>query len=285
MAPLAGLQGLNAQAPQETDQGVLEAHGGPVDPSHGEYGQEYVPTWPAGYGTGYDGTQYGPQNGLEPDTSLFQTDPSRRTDDYTPSAHGSPYPKGIIQPSLEDPGSYSLSAELLARQRSDIHGTDLGAVGVHTRAVSGRESPVHYTVDRYTAPNATDLAAVPGQLRQGNNGIGRDTSQGYGVLNTTPEFQAGHSIRIVQHDTVHFDHTLDNAPPQPFWGKFGLEQATFDGPDSPYGPVGGDTTTGQQVPWEGRIGNPTAYQQPPEPTVVQSPPPGGDAWAWLWLTR
>jgi hypothetical protein len=273
MAPLAGLQPFSA-ASQVTDQGVLEAHGGPLDPSHGVPGAADTPTWPAGYGAGYDGTQYGPdtnQDGMSYDAGTGYPG----NGDKTPSVHGAPYPRGIIQPDLETPGSYAQVADQLAVQRTTLHGTDLGAVGTHLRGIAGREEPANYTTDRYTAPNATNLAAVPGQLRQG-----KDTSQGYGQLNDNPEFQAGHSMRRVQHDTVHFDRTLEYAGPKPFPGKFPLSQGNFNGPDSPYGPVAGDTSTGQQIPWEGHIGDPTAYSQPVEPTVVQGSPSTGDAWAY-----
>jgi hypothetical protein len=277
MAPLAGLTGFNAQAPDATDEGVLEAHGGPVDPSHGTYGQDFVPTWPAGYGSGYDGTQYGPDIALDPRD--YQAGASGHGADETPTAHASPYPRGIQQPDYVTPGSYGLVAEQLALQRSQLHGASMGAVEVHNRAVSGRESPVNYTVDRYSAPNQTGLASVPGQLRQGNNGAGRDTSQGYGALNSTQEFAEGHSIRIVQHDSAGFDNTLANSPPRPFNVRWPQRQASFDGPDSPYG-IYGDTTTGQQIPWEGHIGDPTAYVQPPETAVGQPAGQAQDTWAY-----
>lgn len=277
MAPLAGLQSFSAQGADVTDEGVLEAHGGPVDPSHGSYGQEFVPAWPAGYGTGYAGTQYGPD--VNQDHGNYDAGASGYGDNLTPTSHTAPYPRGIRQPDYVSPDSYATVADALALQRSELHGQDLGAVEIHNRAVSGRESPVNYTVDRYTAPNQNDLAAVPGQLRQGNNGAGRDTSQGYGQLNSTEEFQAGHSIRIVQHDSAIFDRTLENSPPRPFNIRYPQQQATFDGPDSPYG-IYGDTTTGQQIPWEGHIGDPTVYVQPLEPAVSQGTSNQADAWAY-----
>lgn len=277
MAPLAGLTGFD-QASQVTDQGVLEAHGGPVDPSHGEYGDHLGDSWPSAFGTGYHGAQYGPvvDQGSWPDYNQ----PGRPLD-RTPDTHSAPYPRGLIQPDLESPGSYAQAAQALQAQRTVLHGQDLGGPGVTTRrAPGGHETPVDITVDRYDAPNVNILSQVPGQLRQGNNGAGRDPDQGYGKLNDTPEFQAGHSIRIVQHDTLHFDRSLDYAPPQPFWGRVPIQQAGFDGPDSPYGQVLGDTSTGQQVVWEGRIGTPTAYAQPPEPAVNQAASQQQDVWAY-----
>lgn len=277
MAPLPGIYG--DKPPQVTDQGVLEAHSiGGIDPDHGEFGDTSGQTWPSAYGTGYEGTQYGPdvENGDYPE---FYEGGHKM--DATPTSHEAPYPRGIIQPDLETPGSYADSATRLSAQRRALHGPSLGAARFFNRfAPGGRESPVDITVDRYDAPNANLLASnVPGQLRQGNNGVGRDTTQAYGALNDTPEFQAGHSIRVVQHDTLHWDRSLDYAPPQPFWGRHEIAQTRFDGPDSPYYAMG-DTTTGQQVVWEGRIGTPTAYSQPSEPAVNQATSSSEDVWPY-----
>lgn len=276
MAPLAGLGSLSS-APQETDMGVLEAHGGPVDTTHGYYGDRLGDTWPSGYGSGYHGTSYGYEvdQGEWPD---FNQPGAKQ--DQTPTTHESPYPRGIIQPDLETPGSYALAAEQLRVQRSEVHSPDLGAPGYLNRnAPGGRQVPDHWTTDRYESPAETNLSAsVPGQLRQGSNGVGLDVSQGYGRLNDTEEFQHGHSIRVIQHDSLAWDRSLTYAPPQPLYPRYPMTQATFDGPDSPYG-VLGDTSTGQQVVWEGRIGNPTAYQQPPEPAMNQAVQ-SNDVWSW-----
>lgn len=279
MAPLPGMYG--DKPPQVTDQGVLEAHSiGKPDPSHGHFGDTSNQSWPSAFGTGYDGTQYGPdiENGDYPEFNQ-----GGHKMDATPTTHQAPYPRGIIQPDLETPGSYASAATLLSEQRKRLHGVALGAARYLNRfAPGGREMPVDITIDRYAAPNANLLSSnVPGQLKQGNNGAGRDTTQGYGALNSTSEeFNTGHSIRIVQHDTLHFDRSLDYAPPQPFWGRHEIAQSRFDGPDSPYGPVLGNSSTEQQIVWEGRIGTPTAYQQPPEPAVNQSEINDGSQDVW-----
>ena len=280
MAPLPGMYG--DKPPQVTDQGVLEAHSiGNPDPSHGKFGDTSNQTWPSAFGTGYGGTQYGDDIPVDMVPEFNQ---GGRKMDVTPTTHQAPYPRGIIQPDLETPGSYAASATALTAQRRALHGISLGAARFFNMfAPGGREAPVDITVDRYSAPNANMLASgIPGQLRQGNNGVARDTTQAYGKLNeSSEEFNAGHSIRIVQHDTLHFDRSLDNAPPQPFWGRHAIQQTRFDGPDSPYGQVAGDTSTGQQIVWEGRIGTPTSYQQPPEPDVNQNvPDSSGDVWAY-----
>lgn len=282
MAPLAGLTGISGQdtPAQVTDEGVLEAHSiGAIDPGHAQYGSDVNESWPAAYGLGYQGSQYGV------DVSQGQVpyyDQPGRPLDSTPSTHQAPYPRGIIQPNLEQPGSYAETATDLAIQRDELHSQDLGGPGVTNRnSQTGKEIPSHYTTDRYDAPNQTMQAPIPGQIAS-TFGTGRDTGPGgYGQLNSTDEFQRGHSIRRVQHDGMPWDRSLDYAPPQPFWGREIIQEATFDGPDSPYGQVMGDTSTGQQVVWEGRIGNPTSYVQPPEPAINQAPSyTGGDVWAY-----
>lgn len=286
MAPLKGVTGLNAapaNAPgmQYQDQGVLEAHGFSLDPSHGVVGDAAGQMWPASYGTGYSGTQYGSEviQGQKPYYNV-----AGFPGDATPDTHCSPYPRGIIQPNLEQPGSYADAAFKQQVQNVELHGVSLGGDKKYNRnSPTGKEVPAHYTTDRYDAPNVNMLAqGVPGQIRGGISGNGHgwaDTTQGYGELNSTEEFQKGHSIRRIQHDTMHFDHTLDNNPAVAFRGKFPVEQADFN-VDSPYGPVLGVATEGAQRVWESHIGNPTSYQAPAEITVNQNPPTGDDVWAY-----
>lgn len=270
MAPLAGLTGLD-QPSQVTDQGVLEAHGGPVDTSHGEYGG-YDVMYPAAYGSGYHGTTYAgeiPQDSEPPGMS------SGMLLDDTPSAHRAPWPRGIPQVD-STPGSYTELAEVRFAQDAVLHGTGHGGPGfLNRQAPAGRETPVDYTVDRYDAPNETLLSQVPGQLR---GFPGKDTSQGYGQLNPTDEFARGHSIRIVQHDRMPWDYSLRESPPQPFWGRKEQVQARFDGPGSPYG-VYGDTSTGQQV--MARTGGaqyPTSVTPPAEPVTLPQASGVQDVW-------
>src|SRR6266568_1581220 len=54
------------------------------------------------------------------------------------------------------------------------------------------------------------------------------------------------------------------------------QQNTFTGPDSPYFEMG--DIDGANTPWEGRIGDPSPYIQPPEPTIG-TPPISEDVWA------
>ena len=113
----------------------------------------------------------------------------------------------------------------------------------------------------------------------GGHGQGNaDTTQGYGVLNSLPEFQMGHSIRRVQHDTAHFDFTNTHGEQDvPFQGRHPVQQMPLDGPDSPYFDNG--SIDGANTPWEGRIGDPSPYVQPVEPTIGTAPD-SSDVFAW-----
>ena len=283
MAPLAGLTGMNTDPSiQYTDQGVLEAHAnvGGVDESHSQIGDEYAPTYPAGYGSGYHGTAYGP----EVDRSGQRGYSNRQSGvaiDQTPTSHESPYPTGVRQPDLETPGSYAADADAKRAQVKLLHGRDMGGVRKNViRSPAGREIETHYTTDRYDAPNETQLAPnVPGQLR-GSGGHLKDTTQGYGQLNNLDEFQRGHSIRRVQHDGIPWDRSIDYAPGHVFLGRH-LHRTPPLTVDSPYGQVAGDTSTGQQV-MEVR-GYPTPYQPPSIPTVQPTgvSSQAEDVWAYL----
>lgn len=286
MSPLSGNTGMNGstQPTQWNDEGVLEAHGGPVDPSHSHYGNA-GDTWPAAFGAGSQATQYGPvvNQGQRPAFNV----PGAPMD-HTPTTHQSPYPRGIIQPNLEEPGSYARAAWQLAKQQVQLHSPDLGGPRKNSgHAPGGQETPVDISVSRYDAPNANILSAnVPGQLRGfggasgGSGGSGwADTTQGYGKLNSTEEFTRGHSIRIVQHDRTGFDYTLQNGQHTAFSPKWPVQQADFN-TDSEYGPVAGVATQGAQIPWEGHIGDPTAYQPPAEVTVNPAPSASPDVWSY-----
>lgn len=287
MAPLQGLIGLD-QPSSFMDEGVLEAHAnvGGIDQTHSTVGDASGQKWPAAYGTGYNGEVWGWEASQG---EMPEYDQPGYPLDRTPSTHVAPYATGIIQPNLEEPGSYADAATRLAEQQVILHSRGLGGERLtNARSPAGRETEIDTTVDRYDAPNSNVLATnIPGQLRSvaaGGGGVNAggksDTTQGYGKLNETEEFQRGHSIRIVQHDTLHFDHTLDNGGHTPFWGRKVIGEAQFNDPNGPYGEVGGDPSKGNQVPWEGRIGFPTSYVQPSEPTVVNPPSGDSDNWAW-----
>ena len=292
MAPLQGLSGLYQADPQDTadvmDEGVLEARAFSLSSEHGQYGSQH---------NGYSGTvplssPFGPSlvyDGYDPDAVAEFGGSGYRVPgagyDQTPVTHSSPYPRGIIQQSWDNPDAVAA----VGTQLNELHGPDLGGTKLHVgHAPSGHEEETHYTTDMYTAPNENYLSAdVPGQMKgsgsfsSGNGSLGgnADTTQGYGVLNTLPEFNAGHSIRRVQHDTVHFDFTNTHGEQSvPFYGRHPVGQMPLDGPDSPYFEQG--SIEGGLIPWEGRIGYPTPYQQPAEPTIVQASPATNDVWAW-----
>lgn len=290
MAALQGLQGLYAD-PQDTtdvmDEGVLEARANTLDPEHGMYGSQsdgysgQIPTespysamtvyegWDSSYAEMYGGRNY---------------DVIGEPTDFTPVTHVAPYPRGIIQQSWDDPNALARVND----QRLALHQPDLGGPKFfNSNAPAGHEEETHYTTNRWDAPNDNNLSQVPGQVKGtgfansvGASGHGNaDPTQGYGVLNTLPEFTMGHSIRREQHDSVHFDYTNTHGEQNvPFMGRHPVEQMPLDGPDSPYFEQG--DIDGANTPWEGRIGDPTPYQQPAEPTIVAAPPQGSDVFAW-----
>ena len=285
MAPLPGIQGLT-KPPNMTDEGILSAHAAPgTATTHSEYGDTAGQNWPAGYGAGIHGTSYGVDINNTGQRGEHGG-PAGQLIDQTPDVHCAPYPE--TGPATMDHGTQAdINEAATARmvQRHALHGRALGAeIFTNRFSPAGRETPTNFTTDRYESPNETMLATgTPGQLASAGTGGGasKDTTQGLGQLNPTDEFAHGHSIRRIQHDPMVWDRSLDYAPPQPLWGRYQLREARFDGPDSPYFEAG-DTSTGQQVVWEGRIGNPTAYQPPAEP-LINPPSPasaGEDSWAW-----
>lgn len=288
MAALAGLSGLYPADPQDTgpvfDEGVLEAKANPLDDEHSDYGVQHlgysgtVPdaspfagmgTYDAGFTEEYDYGQY-------PDT--------RSPGDQTPDTHAAPYPRGIRQYSHDNPNGLAEASEQLEL----LHGQEFGGTDrMVLSSPAGHEEETHYTTDRYDAPNDTYQAAVTqGQLKPsgsasagGYGGGNADTVQGYGVLNSTPEFQMGHSIRRVQHDRMPWDYTNTHGEQDvPFYGRHPVGQMPMDGPDSPYFEQG--DISGAQVPWEGRIGYPTPYVQPAEPVIIPASDDSGDVYAW-----
>lgn len=289
MAPLAGLSGLYPADPQDTqdtfDEGVLESKAFSLDDEHGSYGSQhlgYSGTVPdsspfAGMGT-YDA-------GFTDEYASGEYPETRRAGDQTPDTHAAPYPRGIRQYSIDDPMGLVEAGE----QTALLHGQEFGGTGrMVLSAPSGHEEPTNYTTDRYDAPNETYQATVTqGQLKpSGDNSAGgygggnADTVQGYGVLNPTAEFQMGHSIRRVQHDHMPWDYTNTHGEQDvPFQGRHPVFQMPLDGPDSPYFEQG--DIEGGQMPWEGRIGDPTVYVQPPEPTVLSGQgDSSNDVYAW-----
>jgi hypothetical protein len=293
MPPLQGLTGLYSD-PQDTgdymDEGVLEAKHNDLDPEHGQYGSQsvgysgVVPTEnPYGPFPAYDGWAF------NPDYSGMDYNVYGAPDDMTPDKHIAPWPRGIQQPSYDDPDAYVLVGE----QLQALHGENMGGVYFQIfNSPAGHEEATNYTTDNFLAPNENYLAPeVPGQLRPGygygggRGGVGNaggsnaDPTQGYGVLNTMPEFNTGHSIRRVQHDRMPWDFTnIHGEQDVPFPARHPVQQNQLDGPDSPYYEQG--NIDGANIPWEGRIGDPTAYQQPAEVTVAPAMTSSPDVFAW-----
>jgi hypothetical protein len=305
MAALQGLSGLYSD-PQDTtdvmDEGVLEARANPPDSDHQEYGVQYlgysgsVPTEsPFGPLAVYDGWDSGDAAAFGPTQSTqYGMRGYGEGYDETPTTHASPSPRIGLSSMLswDNPNG----AAEVGIQGTELHGPDLGGVEFNLlHDPTGREEVTNYTTNNYVAPNENYLAEdIPGQLKSasavamgggagaggshtggGGGGSNADTTQGYGVLNTMPEFNSGHSIRREQHDRMPWDFTATHGEQDvPFMGRHPVQQMPLDGPDSPYFEMG--DIDGANVPWEGRIGDPTAYLQPSEPTISPQPLPQAD---------
>jgi hypothetical protein len=286
MAPLQGLKGLYPD-PQVTgqylDEGVAEAKANPLASDHSTYGSQaygYSGQDPShspfasfsAYNAGMSGTGY----------SGMGTPVAGEEIDQTPVTHHAAWPRGIQQMSWSGPDDYALVGD----QMRAMHGTDDGAVELYNSfSPAGRETPWHYTADRYESVDHTILASDPEQLRPtgsqsqtGRGSGGADVDQGYGVNNDLAEFNHGHSMRYVQHDSAVFDYTNTHGEQDaPFWGKHPIQQPQYDGPDSPYAQMG--NIDGANIVWEGRIGDPAPYVQPPEPAYAP-PLTSQDVWAY-----
>lgn len=283
MPALAGLSGLygTGKPAGMTDVGVLESRAipGGLDPMHSHPGDTTGEAYPAGFGAGYKATAYGPDVEVDSQTGEFYDSSFSGGQDRTPSSHSSSWPRGIIQDSYDTPGTLALVNE----QMRIPHAIDKGAVNAYTTySPVGREIPAHYTTDRYDAPNATVLSTtIPGQLRSSSSGgqAAKDSVQALGALNDLPEFQMGHSIRRVQHDTLHWDYSTLHGGPRPFYPRTPVVQPAFDGPDSPYGPVQGGIDGSFAPDRTGGATFPTPYPPIPDPTVAASYT-DNDSWAY-----
>ena len=294
-AALAGLTDLYGQLDRQpagtVDEGAYQLLDQQVpSDAHSLPGDTSGQTWPGGYGLGYSGQSvYTDSSGVLTDyvpVPYTVHGPPGEVDE-TPSSHAGLWPRPeATEISTLTPDTLWVVGE----QSRLLHGLDYGGPAVFSSdSPGGHEEPVNLTTDRYEAPNENHLLKAVGHLRSLIGGIGgnaggghlgaADVDQGYGELNTLPEFQAGHSIRYVQHDTLHFDHTGLKTPEEGVWlGRHpsGTQQS-FDGPDSPYS-VQGQTTTGVFRP-EVR-GFPTEFAATPAPTVLPALAAGPDVFAW-----
>lgn len=293
MAPLAGLTGLYSPDPMDTgqymDEGVLEARALPLDSDHGSYGSQSpglmgIDPGASPYFSGQGAYEAGSTDEYGGTGEPFPGKPR----DRTPDTHSAPWPRGIRQFSNSEPDGLAYAGEQMAA----LHGDEFGGTYKYLgSSPAGHEETTHYTTERVAAPNQTIQATVTeGQLKgsafyggNGHQGGNADPVQGYGVLNPTEEFQAGHQIRRIQHDRMPWDFTNTHGEQDvPFYGRHPVQQMPLDGPDSPYYEMG--DISGGQIPWEGRIGYPTTYQQPSEPIVVypddSSNTGSADVFAW-----
>lgn len=287
LAGLTGMYGALDTAPAGSiDEGayqVYEQRAG-YDEAHGKTGDTAGQLYPAAYGGGWNGQgvyDNAGQFGETPEVlAQFYPGLTNGALDQTPSTHGGLYPRpGATSISTLNPDALSIVGD----QLRGLHGKEEGGSVVMYDAPGGHEEPTNTTTDRYDAPNENMLRKATGHLRSWIGGVGgnaggahlgaADVDQGYGQLNDTPEFQAGHSIRVVQHDKLHFDQTgLRSSETGAWLGKHPVgTMARFDGPDSPYS-VEGDPVGGMRAGMASVLDYPTEYAGPPAPTVLPAAP-------------
>lgn len=241
MPPLAGLTGLYGPAVDRPAGGILRDpsnYGGPADPRHQIAGDS------AGERP-YVGTQY-----ADPVSTDQQTPQGAGTGmvyDHTPSSHAAPWPDGIA--TLEGYGD----------QIHGLHGLDLGGPAHVDAAVRVPvDVQVHQALTQSNDSNI--LAAVPGQLRAGDD----DVSQGFGTINGYG-LGAGWGQWRQKLDGIPLDKTGTISQDRPFLGKIPVYTHRYDN-DSAYG-IMGDSTSGMHLA-DTPSGFPQPYVQPPDPVVL-----------------
>lgn len=289
MPRLAGLTGLYGELDTDPagsiDEGAYQVYDqrAGFNEAHALTGDTAGQVYPAGTGSGWSGQAvYESTGDLGEWANVPGYDPGNTHGpiDYTPSTHGGLYPRpSATDISILDPDALAVVGE----QLRGLHGTEQGGTVVLYDAPGGHEEPTNTTTDRYSAPNVNGLRKAAGHLRGIIGGLGgmgggshlgqADVDQGYGELNSLVEFQEGHSIRVVQHDTLHFDFTGLHAAEEGTWlGKHPVgTNVRFDGPDSPYN-VEGDFEGSFRAGNASTLGYPTEYASPPAPTVLPAAP-------------
>ena len=260
---LSGLTELYGHASDGLEgAGALASQGTTADPSHAIWGDAAGPPWATGPYPSDGQTPYGPDwllVGEPPPVAGLETTPA----DRTPISPAAPYPRLSPADSQLRDGAAQWDAQAASAL---LHGADLGGPARITGDPAGHATPTHWDVHDPASPGATLLPPVPAQIR--GAGTGTDEAQGYGVPNRFG-FADGHLQYRAQSDPVPGNYQWLEPGERPFIIPRPAVQATFDGPDSPYGALG--DTTGQM--WQGTAGAavesfPTAYAAPPDPTML-----------------
>lgn len=193
----------------------------------------------------YQGTRHPVPESLVDEDGVDSTPPGGRVLDETPVGHAAPYPRGLTHDPL-----------ISAQQSQMLHGLDLG--GTRRQVEVGLPYEFHVEGGTEDSPNASILAAVPGQLRTGT-----DVDQGFG---STPGygFAFGKLLRRVFKDPVPIDRTGTVHGERPFLGAHPLNTPRPYGDDSPYGEASEER--GMRM-GPTPSGPPTPYMPAPEPEV------------------
>lgn len=283
MANVNGYSGLTALAGYSTTQrGEREAtpeerNGGPVDPRHGNWGEQAAPyPWQSSLvGTGGSHGPYGPENQLLDDWYWAMTpggmddDPGGEFVDQTPNletrSHGAPWPKGIASGPVPSEHPDRLSANRI--QSAQLHGIRSNA------DASAIPSPQAYGVQQddwvelwNVTPGNSDLPSIPkGMMSSGFMFGSRDRTQSMAAQNQYG-FDSAH---------VHRRYATGAIPGNTMWMKPGGRPVAKSvagvarpaiGPDSPFE---GDNLGAAFDPYGAVLQNlPTEYVAPAQPALA-----------------
>lgn len=274
--PLTGLQGLQAQTVYAVPEAnILSRSGDVADPRHGENQAGAPPYLTAPYPTqaGEQGS-YGPSGLEDPFSGSWALSEGTNDPDQSPISHAAPFPSPGWGEVRHGDAEWEIQA-----QGMDAHAADFGTPVMVQQTPNGQDFTGATFRQTYAESEGTAPVSgqAPGFMLSGAGG-GRDRV----VLGNggNPHFSVAHIQRRDQEDGVPFNRQWLDSLQRPFIVRqVGLKN-TFDGPDSPFGPSGDESSMMMQGPDQAAVmTDATAYVAPPDPNVA--PAPSGDAsWGW-----
>ena len=176
-------------------------------------------------------------------------------------------------PALKDSATFTTgtSSTTSRKHGGQCKGADLGGPQKVATDPQGNVQPQTWDYGSYVAAGTTQLVPVPGQVKSsplGGSGNGKnriDASQGFGQLGGYGSGDA-HVQRRAGIDPVPGNWQWLNSSERPIMVPRRGYQASFDGPDSPYGALG-DTSQDMQLGTSRTTvaSSPTPYNDPPQP--------------------
>lgn len=284
MAPLKGLTDLYQSVPSPASKsgGHTESQGGPVNAGFGARD----PNVPYAYWAGpppNENTVFG-QPLADPGPVVAGIEGPASLIDRTPGevdSHAAPYPRQMGYGNLHSWDEQHAEQEARrAIKRMDLGGPEK----VHTDP-QGFVQPATW-VDRYEVTEGiTELDPLPRDHQVTSSPLGGsgnaknriDPVHGLGELGGYGS-GAAHYQRYDQSDPVPYNRQWLNSSDRPIMVPRRGVQASYDGPDSPYGPLG-DTTNNmlQGTDNTAVMTNPTPYNDPPNPATASAGYPGLEA--------